>query len=199
MREPTTLFCAALHDTMSPHFDMDSIFRVMIDDTINTRAYVNGHISKDPRQQRSIVFVLKYHTLIGRGRTPLMWQNHDDDLVQTKTHVPISSCSMVVALSLAGKPARFVRSHSRKSKKRDQVSTLYDPFNPWHVLSLQCFPDWTPRRTSMKRNTTMSMDPMRALLHCSMNIAMPRSASKSCPNALSIWPLRQRKSCSTRS
>ncbi len=143
MREPTPLLCAALHYTMTPHFDMDSIFRIMIDDTINTRAYVNGHLSKDPRQQRSIVLVLKYHTLTGKGRTPAMWQNHDDDLVQTKTHVPISSCSAVVALSLAGKPARFLRSHSRKSKKRDQVSALYDPFNPWHVISLQCFPDWS--------------------------------------------------------
>ena len=143
MREPTPLLCAALHYTMTPHFDMDSIFRIMIDDTINTRAYVNGHSSKDPRQQRSIVFVLKYHTLTGKGRTPAMWQNHDDDLVQTKTHVPISSCSAVVALSLAGKPARFLRSHSRKSQKRDQVSALYDPFNSWHVISLQCFPDWS--------------------------------------------------------
>ena len=142
MREPTPLLCAALHYTMSPHFDMDAIFRIMIDDQINTRAYINGHRSKDTRHQRSIVFMLKYHTLVGPGRTPLLWQNHDDDIVQTIEHVPISTCSAVVALSFAGAPARHVRSHSRKSKKRHEVSALYDPFNPWHVLSLQCFPDW---------------------------------------------------------
>ena len=142
MREPTPLLCATLHFTMSDHFDMDFIFRIMIDDTINTTAYVNGHSSKDSRHQRSIIFMVKYHTLVGEGRTPLIWQNHDDDVVRTEAHVPISTCSAVVALSLAGKPARHVRSHSRKSKRRDEVSALYDPFNPWHVLSLQCFPDW---------------------------------------------------------
>ena len=141
MREPTPLLCAALHYTMSPHFDIDSIFQIMIDDEINTRAYVDGHLSKDPRQQRSIVFMLKYHTLVGKGREPLPWQNHDDDIVETKGHVPISTCSAVVALSLAGRPARKIKSRSRKSKKQE-TSTIYDPFNPWHVLSLQCFPDW---------------------------------------------------------
>ena len=142
MREPTPLLCAALHYTMHPHFDMDFILKIMVDDKINTRAYVNGHTSRDHRHQRSIVFMLKYHTLVGDGRTPLPWQNHDDDVVRSENHVPISTCSAVVALSLAGRPARYVRSHSRKSKKRDEVSILYDPFNPWHVLSLQCFPDW---------------------------------------------------------
>ena len=30
----------------------------------------------------------------------------------------------------------------KEVRNRDEVSTLYDPFNPWHVLSVQCFPDW---------------------------------------------------------
>jgi hypothetical protein len=141
MREPTALLCAALHYTMSPHFDMDSIFQMLIDDQMSTRAYINGHLSKDHRHQRSIVFMFKYHTLVGEGRTPLPWQNHDDEIKRTADHIPISTCSAVVGLSFAGRHARKVKVHSRKSRQAGEESIVYDPFNPWHVLQVQAFPD----------------------------------------------------------
>jgi Mg2+ and Co2+ transporter CorA len=46
----------------------------------------------------------------------------------------------VVALSLAGRPSHTLRRNSRKTKSI--VGHIYDPFAPWHVLSIQCFPDW---------------------------------------------------------
>jgi hypothetical protein len=49
-------------------------------------------------------------------------------------------CSSVVGLSLAGTPAYTLRRNSRKSKS--VLGNVYDPFAPWHVLSIQCFPDW---------------------------------------------------------
>lgn len=141
MREPTSLLMGALHLVMKDHFDMDSLYRMLIDDDTITRAYTRGFLSTDHRQQRSIVFCFKYHTLIDVGRRPLRWQNHDDDLEETKDNIPISTCSSVVALSLSGFNYQTLRRHSRKSKN-PIVGRLYDPFSPWHVLSLQCYPDW---------------------------------------------------------
>ncbi|EXJ82421.1 hypothetical protein A1O3_06234 [Capronia epimyces CBS 606.96] len=140
IREPPSILFAALHLTMQEHFDMDSIYRMLIDDYTQTRAITKGYLERDHRRQRSIVFVFKYHTIVGEGRSPLPWQNHDDNLEPQEGHVPLSTCSSVVALSLAGKPSHTLRRNSRKRKSI--VGHIYDPFAPWHVLSVQCFPDW---------------------------------------------------------
>ena len=141
LREPTPLLFAALHLTMDKHFDMDSLYEILIDDTTTTRAYIDGHASPDDRQQRSILFSFKYHTLVGEGRCPLHFQNHDPDVNDKDDHLPLSTCSSIVALSLSGPPLRKYRRHSRRSKT-PETSHVHDPFAPWHVLSLQCFPDW---------------------------------------------------------
>ncbi|ETN43740.1 uncharacterized protein HMPREF1541_02899 [Cyphellophora europaea CBS 101466] len=141
MREPSPILYGALHLTMSKHFDMDSIYRMLIDDHQRTKAYVRGHAEDDHRKQRSIVFCFKYHTMVGEGREPLSWQNYDDDIGTKTNHIPISTCSSVVALSLSGPPAKTFRLHSRRTKS-PKVSAIYDPFAPWHVLSIQNFPDW---------------------------------------------------------
>jgi hypothetical protein len=141
LREPTSLLYGALHLTMNSHFDMDSIYRMLIDDQQRTRAYTKGHQDTDNRRQRSIVFCFKYHTIVGEGREPLLWQNHDDDTSTKEGNIPISTCSSVVALSLAGPPEKTFRRHSRRTKT-PEISHAYDPFAPWHVLSLQNFPDW---------------------------------------------------------
>ena len=141
MREPTPLAFAALHLAMNKHFDMDSLFEILIDDSTCTKAYVDGHSMKDSRRQRSLVFSFKYHTLVGKDRAPLHFQNHDPDVEDTDDHIPLSTCSSIAALSLSGPPLRSYRRHSRRSKA-SEASHVYDPFAPWHVLSLQCFPDW---------------------------------------------------------
>ncbi|EXJ81599.1 hypothetical protein A1O1_07663 [Capronia coronata CBS 617.96] len=140
VREPPSILFAALHLTMQEHFDMDSIYRMLIDDHTHTKAITKGYLEKDTRRQRSIVFVFKYHTIVGEGRSPLPWQSHDDNLEPQEGHIPLSTCSSVVALSLAGRPSHTLRRNSRKRKAI--VGHIYDPFAPWHVLSLQCFPDW---------------------------------------------------------
>lgn len=140
VREPASSLFAALHLTMKEYFDMDSIYRILIDDYTPTKAITKGYLKRDQRRQRSIVFVFKYHTLVGEGRAPLHWQNHDEVLESKDGNIPLTTCSSVVALSLAGRPSYTLRRNSRKSKSI--IGHVYDPFAPWHVLSIQCFPDW---------------------------------------------------------
>ncbi|PVH71167.1 hypothetical protein DL98DRAFT_553765 [Cadophora sp. DSE1049] len=54
-------------------------------------------------------------------------------------HIPISRCSSVVALSLGGSPIRKLRNPARKAKT--QHGFVYDPWAPWQVLNIQCYPD----------------------------------------------------------
>lgn len=141
MREPPPSLLAGLHLTMNEYFDMDSIYRLLINDDTPTKMITKGYLKKDHRRQRSIVFVFKYHTIVGEGRAPLPWQSHDDALSEPREgHIPLATCSAVVALSLNGRPSHTLRRNSRKTKSI--VGHIYDPFAPWHVLSIQAFPDW---------------------------------------------------------
>jgi len=99
-REPAPLLFGALHLTMKDHFDIDEILRFLVDPAAPSKAYMKGCMSNDHRQQRSFVFCFKYHCLVDDGREPMIWQKADDDLKSTKEHIPISSCSSIVALSL---------------------------------------------------------------------------------------------------
>lgn len=139
VREPSPLLFGAIHLTMDPHFDMDEIFRLLSDET-PTRAYMKGCFDSEPTQQRSFLFCFKYYTIIGGEREPMPWQSSDQDLRNTKTHIPISSCSSIVALSLSGKPNCTLKNRSRR--KKTTVGHVFDPFAPWRVLSVQCYPDW---------------------------------------------------------
>lgn len=138
-REPSLLLFGAVHLTMDPHFDMDEIFRLLSDES-PTRAYMKGCFDSEPTQQRSFVFCFKYYTIVGVEREPMPWQSSDKDLRNTKTHIPISSCSSIVGLSLSGKPSTTLKNRSRRAKAT--VGHVFDPFAPWRVLSIQCYPDW---------------------------------------------------------
>ncbi|KAF7507974.1 hypothetical protein GJ744_009871 [Endocarpon pusillum] len=139
VREPSPLLFGAVHLTMDPHFDMDEIFRLLSDES-PTRAYMKGCFGSEPTQQRSFVFCFKYYTIVGIEREPMPWQSSDKDLRNTKTHIPISSCSSIVGLSLSGKPSTTLKNRSRRAKAT--VGHVFDPFAPWRVLSIQCYPDW---------------------------------------------------------
>jgi hypothetical protein len=139
VREPSALLFGAVHLTMYKHFDMDQLFRLLTDNT-ETKAYMKGCLKNDPRQQSSFVFSFKYHCIVGESCQPKAWQKSDDDLSSSRDHIPISTCSSIVALSLSGKPTNTLRRRSRKAKTI--VGQIYDPFAPWRVLSMQCFPDW---------------------------------------------------------
>ena len=139
VREPSPLLFGAVHLTMNKHFDMDQLFRLLTDRT-ETKAYMKGCLKNELRQQRSFVFSFKYHCIVGESCKPKVWQKADDDLTSSLGHIPISSCSSIVALSLSGKPTNTLRRRSRKAKT--VVGQIFDPFAPWRVLNIQCFPDW---------------------------------------------------------
>ncbi|KAL8803639.1 MAG: hypothetical protein Q9182_003054 [Xanthomendoza sp. 2 TL-2023] len=138
VREPSPLLFAALHYTMTPHFDMDEIFQMLVED--KTRAETHRPFSPNHRHQRTFVFTLDFFTIIGDECQPMTWQKSDEDSGSSETHVPVSRCSSVIALSLVGQPARQVKNKARRADQK--VGQLFDPFAPWHVLSIQSYPDW---------------------------------------------------------
>lgn len=70
---------------------------------------------------------------------PMDWQKADEELHELDGHVPLSRCSSVVALQLAGEPMAKVRNKGRRVRR--VFGDVYDPFSPWRVLSMQCYPD----------------------------------------------------------
>jgi hypothetical protein len=139
VREPSPLLFGAIHFTMNQHFDMDEIFGLLADNS-PTRAYMNRAFAVEPRQQRTFIFSLKYFTIVGDDCQPKPWQQSDKDLRVSESHIPITRCSSTIALSLTGKPTATVKNRARRAKT--EVGQVYDPFSPWRVLSVQCFPDW---------------------------------------------------------
>ncbi|KAM0278788.1 hypothetical protein ACHAQH_004979 [Verticillium albo-atrum] len=148
LQEPTPLMLGALHLTMSPYFDMTELlnhFTTDIDNKGKTRAYVNRAFVKDDTpntvRQRSAFFVFKYYTVVGDGLEPAAWQKYDKRPSDARSldHIDIAECSSVLALSLTGPATRSVK----LSKRREgpQEGRVFDPFAPWHLLSLQSFPD----------------------------------------------------------
>jgi hypothetical protein len=139
VREPSPLLCAALHYTMQKHFDVDEMFDFLIDDD-PILAHSHRAFSDDHRHQRSFLFNMEYFTIIGDECIPQHWQRFDTKAKASQTHIPISRCSSVVALSLEGPPMGRVRNKDRRISKK--FGNVYDPFSPWRVLSIQAYPDW---------------------------------------------------------
>ncbi|KAI4120362.1 MAG: hypothetical protein LQ338_007071 [Usnochroma carphineum] len=138
VREPSALLFAALHYTQNSHFDMDEIFAMLVED--KTKAEAHRAFSHDHRHQRTFVFTLDFFTIIGEDCKPETWQRSDEEGGTPETHVPLSRCSSVVALSLSGPPARQVRNKARRAEQK--TGYIFDPFAPWRVLSIQSYPDW---------------------------------------------------------
>lgn len=92
-------------------------------------------------QQRSFFFVFKYYTVVGDKLTPPPWQHYDHRPADKRTddHIDICECSSILALSLAGPPIRT--SGRKKKKSKAEQGKIYDPFAPWQLLDIQCFPD----------------------------------------------------------
>lgn len=73
----------------------------------------------------------------------MAWQKADEESGNMKTHVPISRCSSVIALSLSGSPISTISIIHNKGRRADRKSgNILDPFAPWRVLSIQAYPDW---------------------------------------------------------
>jgi hypothetical protein len=138
LREPGPLKLAALHLIMSKHFDIDSIFAALTTQ-VPTSAYLYP-ISDEyyGKRQRNFVFAFRYFTVVDGSRCPCAWQTFDSEESQAKKRIPISSCSSVVALSLAGEPVGYIE---KIVSGRVRKYPVYDPFAPWQVLVVNFFPD----------------------------------------------------------
>ncbi|KAF1984063.1 hypothetical protein K402DRAFT_359858 [Aulographum hederae CBS 113979] len=139
VREPSPLLFAALHYTMHKHFDVDEMFQFLVDDD-PALAKPHRAFSEDHRHQRTFVFNMEYYTVLGEGCVPQRWQRFDSTGRLEATHIPITRCGSVVALSLEGPPMGKVRNKDRRIQKK--YGYVYDPFSPWRVLSMQAYPDW---------------------------------------------------------
>ncbi|KAL8834747.1 MAG: hypothetical protein Q9170_003624 [Blastenia crenularia] len=139
VREPSPLLFAALHYTHHTHFDMDEAFQMLVED--KSTAFAHRPFSTNDTQQRTFVFTLDFFTIIGDECQPAAWQRSEEgDGGTLETHIPVSRCSSYVALSLSGPPARAVKNKARRAEQK--TGYIFDPFAPWHVLSVQYYPDW---------------------------------------------------------
>ena len=138
VREPSPGLFAALHYTMSPHFDVDELFAMLVED--KNRSSAHRPFSADHRHQRTFIFTLDFFTVIGDDCVPEKWQGSDEDSKSSESHVPLSRCSSVIALSLSGEAIRVVKNRSRRAQR--STGYVFDPFAPWRVLSIQSYPDW---------------------------------------------------------
>lgn len=140
IREPSPLLFAALHYTMRDHFDMDEAFQLLVDD--KTTALPHRPFDLNPIHQRTFVFAFEYFTIVGDECVPMKWQRADEraDVGVMEGHVPISRCCSVVALWLGGELISKIKNRNRKISRK--IGDVYDPFGPWHVLSMQAYPDW---------------------------------------------------------
>lgn len=143
LQEPSPLMLAATHMTMKKHFDMDELLQHLVSTTGNkgkTKAYMNRAIETDPLRSRSFFFVFKYYTVVGEGLKPAPWQPFDTRPPDRRSpdHIDITECSSILALSLGGESTSKTKV---RVKRRTKTGYLYDSFAPWHLLSIQCFPD----------------------------------------------------------
>ena len=141
-REPSSILFGALHLTLHDAFDMDELFRLLVDTEVSS-AYIHGSFHEDHRRQRSFVFNFEYYTIIGQECEPMRWQLATNEREASESHLPLSRCSAVVALSLHGEPIKRIRNPARRAKMR--YGHVYDPWAPWQVVNIQCYPDWRSR------------------------------------------------------
>lgn len=148
LQEPSPLMLGAAHMTMGRHFDMNELFQHLVSTNGNkgkTRAYMSRAFESDPLRQRTFFFAFKYYTVVGEGFTPVSWQAYDPRPQDRKSpdHIDITECSSILALSLGmgSKPPKPVRPKVRRRGVANKQGLLYDTFAPWHLLSIQCFPD----------------------------------------------------------
>ncbi|KAF9873510.1 GTPase-activator protein for ras-like GTPase containing protein [Colletotrichum karsti] len=148
LQEPSALMLGALHMTMKPYFDMSELLNHLITDHDNkgkTTAYVHRAFAKDPSdsylRQRGFFFAFKYYTVVGDGLEPAPWQKYDNRPPdkRSRDHIDIAECSSILALSLSGQPRQSVKQTRRR--EGPQEGFLFDTFAPWHLLSIQSFPD----------------------------------------------------------
>lgn len=154
-REPAPILFGALHLTMHKIFDVDELFRHLVQ-TEASSAHMHRAFHEDQRHQKTFFFNFEYYTIIGEDCKPMDWQRSDKDKGLSDTHIPLSRCSAVVALALYDDKPRRIRNRGRRA--RTQYGWVQNIWSPWQVrdvtwetatlsnsvkvLQLECFPDW---------------------------------------------------------
>lgn len=155
----------AAHMTMAKHFDMDELFQQLVGTDGNKgktkvhiyparflsrvavadcfQAFVNRAFEKDELHRRTFFFVFKYYTVVGEGLKPAPWQQYDNRPSDNRSpdHIDLAECSSILGLSLQGPHMKVVEGRNRRTRRNTRKGYVYDPFAPWHLLSIQCFPD----------------------------------------------------------
>lgn len=138
-REPSPILFGALHLTMNKTFDMDELFRHLVQ-TDASSSHMNRAFYQDIRHQKTFFFNFEYYTVVGNDCKPMQWQYADKDRSKTADHVPLTRCGAVVALALYDDKPRRVRNKSRRAKTK--YGWIQNIWSPWQVLVIECFPDW---------------------------------------------------------
>ena len=103
--------------------------------------------ASDSRQQRTLIFSFKYFTLVGDGCSPEPWQQSDSwkrnesRNTETNGHIPLSTCTSVLALSFSGIPIKTLRDRRSKRGRKRRIGATFSIWSPWQVLNIQCYPD----------------------------------------------------------
>ncbi|KAF2792843.1 hypothetical protein K505DRAFT_325900 [Melanomma pulvis-pyrius CBS 109.77] len=138
-REPSPILFGALHLTMNKTFDMNELFRCLVQPEASS-AHMHRAFHEDMRHQKTFFFVFEYYTVIGEDCKPMQWQRADKDKGATDSHIPLTRCGAVVALALYDDKPRRIRNRGRRAKT--QHGWVQNVWSPWQVLNLQCYPDW---------------------------------------------------------
>ncbi|CAN9168761.1 unnamed protein product [Alternaria alternata] len=138
-REPSPILFGALHLTMHDAFDMDELFRHLVE-TEASSAHMFRAFNQNPKHQRTFFFNFEYYTIVGDDCVPMQWQRADKITGHSDHHIPLSRCSAVVALVLYDDKPRRIRNRGRRAKT--QFGWVNDVWSPWQVLQLESFPDW---------------------------------------------------------
>lgn len=138
-REPAPILFGALHLTMHNTFDMDELFKHLVQ-TEASSAHMHRAFDEDIKHQKTFFFTFEYYTIIGDDCRPMQWQRADKNKGAADTHIPLSRCGAVVALALYDEKPRRIRNRGRRAKTK--YGWVQDIWSPWQVLQLECFPDW---------------------------------------------------------
>ncbi|KID82436.1 GTPase-activator protein for Ras-like GTPase containing protein [Metarhizium guizhouense ARSEF 977] len=171
VQEPTPLILAALHLTMTPHFDMGELLTHLLSEAPNrgrTNAIMHrafertSSVSPHPPsplippaldtrhqpassyanvRQRSFFFVFKYYTSVAEGLEPAPWQRFDKRPSDKRLGDHIDIAECSSVLALSLGGEPTKPLRMRPRRERAREGFLFDTFGPWQLLSIQSFPD----------------------------------------------------------
>lgn len=130
-REPAPILFGALHLTMNDVFDMDELFRHLVQ-TEASSAHMYRAFDEDRKHQKTFFFTFEYYTILGEDCKPMDWQRADKGASDPDgSHIPLSRCGAVVALALYDDKPRRIRNRGRRAKT--QYGWVQDIWSPWQV------------------------------------------------------------------